>query len=376
MRKPKAKSLWFTTANEVTLMKNIKILFIKNKKWVIIAGLLVVLLFLIFVLPLFATEMFLFLVAVSAIISFLAVYSYHYAKRKIFQKFKVFANEISDGIEGFANISARIQLLSKNQIVAVSEIAEMINDTCSNLEETSWIINQNSENTNQAAEITKVAEDTTNDGMEKLAKMSDALVGIKKSSTEIKSIIRVVEEIAFQTNILSLNASIEAARAGDAGVGFFVVANEVKRLAEKSSESVRQTTNAIVENIEYSTNGVKIVENVLKLVGQATKKIEESSVIIQELSVCSGEQSTAVSEISLYVTKIDEKAKILYTLVNDSIKDVENIDNTEKLLTNTANKLNEFLKNERVENIGANIFVDSFYDTLADIKRLFRLVTV
>ena len=87
-----------------------------------------------------------------------------------------------------------------------------------------------------------------------------AIGEISKCSEEIRSIIQVIEDIASQTNLLSLNASIEAARAGEAGRGFAVVAEQVKNLAEQSTEAAGETTKLIESTIDAVNKGIAIAE--------------------------------------------------------------------------------------------------------------------
>ena len=139
-------------------------------------------------------------------------------------------------------------------------------------------------------EKTKEAEETvvisTNAGKvlvesnNKMNELKQAIGEINRCSEEIETIIGVIEDIAGQTNLLSLNASIEAARAGEAGRGFAVVAEQVKNLAEQSTEAVGQTTQLIHNTREAVGKGILIsdeaVENMNEVMigaGEATRKM-------------------------------------------------------------------------------------------------------
>ena len=90
---------------------------------------------------------------------------------------------------------------------------------------------------------------------QKLNQMLESMKDISTSSEKISKIIRVIDEIAFQTNILSLNAAVEAARAGEAGMGFAVVAEEVRNLAQRCSQAAKDTSVLIAESIAHARTG-------------------------------------------------------------------------------------------------------------------------
>lgn len=104
-----------------------------------------------------------------------------------------------------------------------------------------------------------------------------AIGEISKCSEEIRSIIQVIEDIASQTNLLSLNASIEAARAGEAGRGFAVVAEQVKNLAEQSTEAAGETTKLIVSTIDAVNKGIAIAEETEASMDQVMEEAEAST---------------------------------------------------------------------------------------------------
>lgn len=102
-----------------------------------------------------------------------------------------------------------------------------------------------------------------------------AMSEISHSSGEIEKIVKTIEDIAAQTNLLSLNASIEASRAGMAGKGFAVVANEIRELASKSAQAVNQTASLIATSQKAVENGMTIADNTAKSLMTVVKGAEE-----------------------------------------------------------------------------------------------------
>ena len=136
--------------------------------------------------------------------------------------------------------------------------------------------------------------------------LTDAMTNINNASNQISNIIKTIEDIAFQTNILSLNAAIEAARAGEAGKGFAVVADEVRNLAAKSADAVSDTTHLIDTSLETVSSGTDIAAqtaDALKILDEYTTQLKSIIISITESGT---EQADMVSKITNDIGRISE----------------------------------------------------------------------
>ena len=138
----------------------------------------------------------------------------------------------------------------------------------------------------------------------KMEQLTAATQNINQSSAQIGTIIKTIEDIAFQTNILALNASVEAARAGNAGKGFSVVAEEVRSLAAKSSEAAQRTTVLLNQTVASMDEGVQAAQDTADSVLRVVSHAEEMEELIEGIAAYTRQQDENAAQITHGIEQI------------------------------------------------------------------------
>jgi len=183
--------------------------------------------------------------------------------------------------------------------------ASALEQTAASMEQLTATVKQNADNAHTATDLTANATKIAQKGDRMVSDVVGIMGEIDESSRRIADITTVINGIAFQTNILALNAAVEAARAGEQGRGFAVVAAEVRSLAQRSAEAVKEISALIAESTSRVDAGVGLVKNAGETMKEMMKAVIDVRDIMAEIVSASDEQSRGISQVTLAVHEMD-----------------------------------------------------------------------
>lgn len=241
------------------------------------------------------------------------------------------ADQVSSGAEQLSMAAQSLSQGSTEQASSIEELSATINDIYDK-------INNNAQNAEHANNMSTEAYNEVFEGNNKMKDMISAMNEISEASSEIGKIIKVIEDIAFQTNILALNAAVEAARAGEAGKGFAVVADEVRNLAQKSSESAKNTTTLIENAITAVNNGMLIADETAQSLETIVEKVSNSVELINQIADASAAQANAVNQVTIGIDQISSVVQMNSATSEESAAASEELASQANILRSMTSK--------------------------------------
>jgi len=190
-----------------------------------------------------------------------------------------------------------------------NQAAASLEETAAALEEITGNISNNTHNVIEMASHGNQVKTSVNKGQELANQTTTAMDEINNEVTAISEAISVIDQIAFQTNILSLNAAVEAATAGEAGKGFAVVAQEVRNLASRSADAANDIKKLVENATEKANNGKNIADEMIDGYTHLNESISKTLDLIRDVESASKEQQVGIEQINNAVTQLDQQTQ-------------------------------------------------------------------
>ncbi|PRM96841.1 methyl-accepting chemotaxis protein [Aliarcobacter cryaerophilus] len=265
---------------------------------------------------------------------------------------KMLKNNLQNGM----TLEKSSQILIKNVDIlnlSSNSAAASLEQTAAALEEINATVVNNTNNVIQMSNYSNEVNNSAKKGQELAKNTATAMEDITNQVMNINEAISVIDQIAFQTNILSLNAAVEAATAGEAGKGFAVVAQEVRNLASRSAEAAREIKK-IVEMATLKTNeGKEISSLMISGYRELLDNIEKQAVMITEISNSSKEQESGISQINNAVTQLDQQTQQNASIASKTQDIALQTDTLSKEIVQEVLEKRFIGKNEIIDNINS-----------------------
>ncbi len=239
---------------------------------------------------------------------------------------EVLANASTQFSEGCQELAQN----ANNQTSAVVQISDFVNKM-------SEQVNNNADNAQNAIVISENAITLVANGANKMQQMLLAMEEIEETSDKIVKIVKTIDDISLQTNLLSLNAAVEAAKAGVAGKGFAVVAEEVRNLSNKTKEAAASTTELIETSLQAVRSGSQIAKDAAQSLNEIVANTKDTSGIIEGIADASSKQSAQTKELNKEIDKISDVVNLVSSTAEEFAASSEQLSSQASTLKGLVN---------------------------------------
>jgi methyl-accepting chemotaxis protein len=236
--------------------------------------------------------------------------------RGIFRRLQDDLNRTAETLTGVTsrikNAAGEVRHASSTIALGNSELSQRtqgqaaaLEETAASMEELTATARNNADNTSEANRHTHDACERARRGHEVLERAMGAMNAIEDAGRQIAEITGMVDSIAFQTNLLSLNAAVEAAHAGELGRGFAVVATEVRNLAGRSAQATKQIKDLIADTVERVQTGAELMNQSAETLTEIVASTKKAAELVSSIATATQEQSAGIAQINQAVRQMD-----------------------------------------------------------------------
>ncbi|MCB9867099.1 MAG: MCP four helix bundle domain-containing protein [Phycisphaerales bacterium] len=213
---------------------------------------------------------------------------------------------LNEGADNVNEAAGQVSTASQQLAQASSEQASSLEETSAAMEEITAVTRTTADSLQQAKTLSAETRAAAQRGDQTTTQLNQSMSQINDASAQISKIIKVIEEIAFQTNLLALNAAVEAARAGEHGKGFAVVADEVRNLAQRAAQASGEITTLIHDTVAKVKEGSDVAGDVGGALNAIVGNVAAVAELIQGIADATNEQSRGVEQINQAVGEMDQ----------------------------------------------------------------------
>ena len=237
---------------------------------------------------------------------------------KMSKELNTLVTSLRDSSESVLNGANEIAQGGQELAARTEQQAAALQETASSMEEMTATVRQNNDSTKEADALARNASQQMQSGGEEVTRSVELMREVAAASLSMNKIVETIDAIAFQTNILALNASVEAARAGDKGRGFAVVATEVRALASRSAASAGEIRSMLDDTRSKIQQCSEQAERGAMTIGETEAVIQRLAMLMAEVSSATREQSSGIEQINTAITEMDSTTQQNSTLVQQS----------------------------------------------------------
>ena len=222
------------------------------------------------------------------------------------RKLETTLTEVANSAANASSSAQQLAAASESIASGAQEQAASLEETSASLEEIAATVRNTADNAQKASELAAVSKNSATLGQDVVASAIIAMSEIDAASAKISDIISTIDEIAFQTNLLAVNAAVEAARAGDEGRGFAVVAVEVRSLAQRSAVAAKEIKGLIQDSLRKVEAGSTLVNRSGETLKEIVGSVLRVSDIVGEIATAAKEQSAGIEQVTTATTQMDQ----------------------------------------------------------------------